>query len=130
MIRETSIEAYRNLVEGGTLAKMNKLVYEYLYHAGPTSQKKTERKFNDRTYTLRPRFAQLEEMGLIKHCGHLVCEETGKKNMIWDVTDRIHPLPPKKRATRGDLLAEIETLKIRVYELEEKFKHKQGSLFG
>jgi hypothetical protein len=90
--RQTSIDAYRNLVEGGVLAEKNSVVYRHLFHNGATTQKKTERFFNDRTYTLRPRFAQLEKMGLIECVGEELCEETGKKNMLWDVTNRVHPL--------------------------------------
>lgn len=90
--RQTSIDAYNNLIECGVLAEKNSLVYKHLFHNGATTQKKTERFFNDRTYTLRPRFAQLEKMGLIQCVGEVECEETGKKNMLWDVTDRVHPL--------------------------------------
>jgi hypothetical protein len=90
--RQTSIDAYRNLVEGGVLAEKNSVVYKHLFHNGATTQKKTERFFNDRTYTLRPRFAQLEKMGLIECVGEETCDETGKKNMLWDVTNRVHPL--------------------------------------
>lgn len=90
--RQTSIDAYRNLVEGGVLAEKNSVVYRHLFHNGATTQKKTERFFNDRTYTLRPRFAQLEKMGLIECVGEEVCEETGKRNMLWDVTNRVHPI--------------------------------------
>jgi len=97
MIRETSIEAYRHLVENGILAEKNRVVYEYLWKNGATTQKKTERNFNDRTYTLRPRFAQLEKMGLIKVVGEINCEETGRKNLLWDVTDRVYPLPIKRK---------------------------------
>ena len=86
------------MVLSGKLAKKNRVVYKHLYHKGPETQKKTERFFNDRTYTLRPRFAQLERMGLITVAGEIKCEETGRKNLLWDVTDRVDPLELK-----GDL---------------------------
>ena len=91
-IRETSAEAYYYLVESGKLAKANRAVYRYLYQNAPTTQKKTERALGDRTYTMRPRFAQLEKMGLIQYCGNTKCLETNRTNMLWDVTDRIHPI--------------------------------------
>jgi hypothetical protein len=93
--RKTSIEAYRNLVERGVLSEKNSVVYKHLFTNGQTTQKKTERFFNDRTYTLRPRFAQLEKMGLIEPVGEEKCDETGKKNIVWDVTDRVYPLEVK-----------------------------------
>ena len=93
--RQTSMDAYINLIESGVLAEKNKIVYKHLFHGGATTQKNTERLFNDTTYTLRPRFSQLEKMGLIKAVGYEACIETGKKNMLWDVTDRIHPLDLK-----------------------------------
>jgi DNA-binding Lrp family transcriptional regulator len=109
MIRETSIEAYEYLVDSGTLAEMNRIVYKHLWHHGPTTQKKTERYYNDRTYTLRPRFAQLEKMGLIKSIGSEPCEETGRKNLLWDVTDRVFPINSESEAKsrREELLHKI-----------------------
>ena len=96
MVRETSTEAYEHLVTNGTLAEKNRVVYDHLFHSGPTTQKKTERAFNDRTYTLRPRFAQLEKMGLVKTVGDEVCEETGRRNLLWDVTKVIEPIEDKE----------------------------------
>ncbi len=96
MIRQTSIEAYHYLVESGTLAKANRAVYKHLYYNAPTTQKKTERALGDTTYTMRPRFAQLERMGLIKYCGTTICLETNRTNMLWDVTDKIYPKNIKK----------------------------------
>lgn len=106
MTRQTSAEAYKYLVESGVLAKSNSRVYEYLYFNGPTTQKKTERALNDKTYTMRPRFVQLERMGLIQIVGETVCEETGKKNLIWDVTSRVLPLK-EKRKTQKEIIKEI-----------------------
>jgi len=104
MARETSIEAYRYLVENGALAEMNKLVYHHLWLNGPTTQKKTERFYNDRTYTLRPRFAQLEKMGLIKPIGTEKCAETGRSNILWDVTERVYPLPLFEKSNKKEAL--------------------------
>ena len=94
--RKTSKDAYRNLIDSGVLAEKNSIVYKHLFVCGATTQKKTERFFNDRTYTLRPRFAQLEKMGLIEVVGEEDCLETGKKNTLWDVTSRVQPLELKK----------------------------------
>jgi len=94
--RKTSKEAYRNLIDSGVLAEKNSIVYKHLFLNGATTQKKTERFFNDRTYTLRPRFAQLEKMGLIEAIGEEECSETGRKNTLWDVTSRVQPLELNK----------------------------------
>ncbi len=117
MIRETSLEAYEHLVTNGTLAEKNRVVYDHLYNTGPTTQKKTERYFNDRTYTLRPRFAQLEKMGLIKVTGDEVCEETNRRNLLWDVTSVIEPKKDDKlsfKEAKEIILADIIKLGERV----------------
>ena len=117
--RETSIEAYIALVEENKLPKANRAVYEYLYKNGPTTQKKTERALGDRTYTMRPRFAQLERMGLIKVCGEIKCEETNRQNILWDVTSLMEPLPiPRKlsnEAKKKELLRLLGTLTYDIY---------------
>jgi len=91
MQRQTSIDAYRELVIEGVLSEKNKIVYKYLYEFGPKTQKQAEVYFGDVTYTIRPRFAQLVKMGLIKHADYDVCEKTGHRNMTWDVTDMVTP---------------------------------------
>jgi len=113
-VRETSIEAYKLLVESGGLASANAKVYDHLYRHGPTTQKKTERYLKDRTYTMRPRFAQLFEMGLITHVGNSTCSETNRTNMLWDVTDRKVALPVTKKKNKVK-----EQLGIAVKALEE-----------
>lgn len=105
--RKTSIDAYRNLVENGKLAEANRKVYKHLWYYGPTTQKKTERFLGDTTYTMRPRFAQLEKMGLIESCGTIICDETGVKNMLWDVTERIEPKVIEKEKKVKDKKQEL-----------------------
>lgn len=92
MQRQTSIDAYKNLVYSGVLAKLNATVYAYIWNYGPITQKQVERALGDKTYSIRPRFKPLEDMGLICIVGKEPCEETRKSNLLYDVTDRIKPL--------------------------------------
>ena len=94
--RTTSAEAYRSLVENGGLAQANRTVYRHLYQNGPQTQKQTERALKDTTYTMRPRFRQLCDMGLIQEVGSIQCPETNNKNLLWDVTDNVIPFPVEK----------------------------------
>ena len=110
MVRETSKEAYFYLVESGKLAKANRTVYGHLFHNGPTTQKKTERALGDTTYTMRPRFAQLERMGLIKIVGKEKCEETKRSNILWDVTPRVEPLKDTKKEVKYISVEDAEKL--------------------
>ena len=119
--RETSRQAYRELIEGGQLAATNRAVYKHLFKYGPTTQKKTERFLGDRTYTIRPRFAQLERMGLITLAGQTVCQETGKKNLLWDVTDRVKPIElPNRPLLKKQILDRIQVLNSRMWVDDQK----------
>lgn len=112
MARQTSIEAYNYLVESGKLAKMNRVVYQYLYQHGPTTQKKTEKALGDTTDTVVPRFAPLKRMGLIIEVGKVVCEETRRNNLLWDVTDRKVPLEDTRislKEKKDIILDKLET---------------------
>lgn len=99
MIRETSLEAYKKFVEDGGLAEAKRLVYEYIYNNGPTTQKKTQIALNDVTNSTRPRFAELERMGLIKECGTIVSKDTNNRNILYDVTNLTEPLIVEKQPT-------------------------------
>ena len=101
--RQTSLDAYTHLVQNGKLARKNAVVYEYLYVNGATTQKECEVSMDDKTYTIRPRFAQLKQMGLIHEVGKKVCPNTGKKNILWDVTDRVYPLAKRRNPTAKEL---------------------------
>ena len=122
--RKTSALAYKKLVEEGTLAKANATVYKHLFLHGPTTQKKTERALGDKTYTMRPRFAQLDRMGLIQCVGTIKCDETHVENMLWDVTDRIDPLKFVKKKTKNELnsefLAMLNNLDSKIFDIFAK----------
>jgi hypothetical protein len=120
MFRETSVAAYRILVESGKLAKANRTVYDYLYHHGPTTQKKTERGLGDTTYTMRPRFHQLELMGLIKPVGKEKCRETGRKNLLWDVTGLSEPKElPKKESMKDKKETALAMVRVAFLKMEK-----------
>jgi len=107
MIRDTSREAYRILIEEGKLSKRRAQVYEYLYFHGPRTQPETREHFNDKTSSFSPRFAELENMGLIKAVGKTTGEQTGHTNTLFDVTTRIVPIPLPKNKTRKDSKKEV-----------------------
>lgn len=90
MVRDTSIEAYRQIKNSGRLSELQWLVYSILYQFGPLSRSETAAKIVGSTRDgVHQRFAELRRFGLIKQVGKRICTITGKKVYIWDVTSKI-----------------------------------------
>ena len=108
MTRQTSITAYHRLVDGGVLSKRRAEVYSATYKNGPgTGSEICETVTGHRsTYGIGPRFTELRDMGLLRELGERKCKVTGQTVIVWDVTDRIEPLPLQK-SRRSRLLSKI-----------------------
>lgn len=102
MARETSIEAYRYLVESGKLSERRLQVYQILFKYGPMSGGMVVEKARavlpiSNSGTLNTRLSELREMGLAKEVGTKECEVTGRKVIYWDVTSEKEPKPLKRK---------------------------------
>jgi len=113
-MRDTSLEAYKNLIQDGTLKRLKAVVYNYIYNHGPTTQKKAERAFADVNSSISPRFAELEKLGLISIVGKVFCEETNTNNISWDVTNRVNPLVLKKEKKASK--KQLEEIKVLAFQ--------------
>lgn len=91
--RQTSIDAYTQMRDTGVLGKNRWAVYDWLYHHGPATPKQITDALTKGTGKdsdcFRPRLAELGKMGLAHTVGETVCEKTGRKVIVWDVTDKI-----------------------------------------
>jgi len=90
MVRDTSIEAYQKIEAEGLLSKLRWIVYDYIYHHGPCTQRQVERGLLGRlSHSITPRFAELEDLGVIKSVGEVKSDETNHMNISWDVTSNL-----------------------------------------
>ena len=98
MKRETSTEVYHQIAAEGLLSKRRFQVYDTLFNRGPLTQMETSRLIPEALdHSISPRFAELENLGVVKSVGERVCKITGRNVMIWDVTAH---LPVKTKKTK------------------------------
>lgn len=111
MIRQTSINVYRQIEAEGLLSKRRWEVYNHLYKHGPLTQREAVNQISnkyaaERSYT--PRFAELEKMLVIRSVGERVCSITGRQVLIWDVTDKLpKKIETKKEPTKSQLIDKL-----------------------
>ena len=101
MTRDTSIEAYQAIKNSGLLGEIQFTVYDFVHHNGPVTAKKAIRYFDDNNSSIVPRFAELEDMGLITTDGTELCEETNRPNQLWITTGNL-PNKKVKKPTRKE----------------------------
>lgn len=90
MTRKTSIDAFVQIQREGLLSKRRFEVYFVLYHYGPLTQNETSKLVMDASQrSITPRFAELERSGVIEVVGKKLCNITGRRVTLWDVTASI-----------------------------------------
>jgi len=99
MVRDTSIEVYHQVEAEGLLSKRRFQVYECLFKHGPMTQNETFIKINLTANnvgrkelaqdSIKPRFAELKELGVIRETGKRPCKITNRKVYEWDVTSKL-----------------------------------------
>jgi hypothetical protein len=85
--KDTSNEAYEDLVSNGFLQTQKGIVYKLLKELGPSTQREIEAHYERTTGSylmLRCRFSALEEDGLIKPTAKRPCRVTGKIAYVWE----------------------------------------------
>jgi len=105
-IRKTSLRAYNEITLNGSLTRRRMEVYKLLYEYGPLTSGEL---FSIMTglnlgqnaiKNADRRLPELRDMGVAAEVGEKVCELSGKKVILWDVTDGLpNPLPKKKTKT-------------------------------
>lgn len=90
MSRQTSIETYNIIKANGLLSERRWEVYSFLFENGPLTQTELTNRFpKGMENSLRPRFAELEKMGVIKVVDVRQCKVTGRSVYEWEVTDKL-----------------------------------------
>ena len=80
-IRETSIDAYHEVVEEGRLAESRLEVYQTLLAHGPMTASELERVSNNRYG--HQRLSELRTRGLAAEVGKRPCQVTGRVVIVW-----------------------------------------------
>ncbi len=88
--KETSLKAYLEITENGTIEKLKHKVWKFVIDNGPCTQDDCfsfymqQPGFTTGSYTAR--FSDLKREGVITEVGTRVNVKTGKSNELWDVT--------------------------------------------
>lgn len=101
-VRDTSLAAYRAIVDNGWLGRAQEAVYVCLYHYGPLTAQEVFKRLGMET-NQSGRFTELRDMGLIKEAGERVCTVTARSVIEWDVTSSTSITPVRKISEKQQL---------------------------
>lgn len=100
MSRDTSIDAYIQIKEDGTLGRLQWATYDCLFRHGPLTTRQIHKRIKHIARDVgivSTRLTELERMGSVSSVGTVECEETGKTVILWDVTSKIPVKKEKKK---------------------------------
>lgn len=147
MIRKTSIEAYRAIMDNGLLSKRREQVYDCLYTYGPLTRNQLSELLRVRYHvTINPnlvssRLVELRDFGCAYEVKETVCPQTGMTVILWDVTENL-PVKPAKKAVEectacpqcggsGKVRAQAAAARMRAARAQyEGDAHLQMNMFG
>lgn len=102
--RETSREAYRQLVESGQLrGKQREALQAVVGYGGGTSAEIIAHSLGTNVNLWRARFTELAARGLIVEAGTRKCRITGKTAIVWEYSGRSKALPAQHRVGSAKL---------------------------
>jgi hypothetical protein len=139
MMRKTSIEAYKAIVEEGIVPEAAAAAYRALHNRGPMTQNELKREIRHAGYyavnseTARKRISELSAMDVVEIVGKRACTVTGRTCYLWDVTGKM-PVRVERKESKDET---IKRLTARVAALEAELSHftprvikTQMELFG
>lgn len=83
-MRETSLAAFQEIQQDGTLGARQKQALEILIQHGPLTGNEVSHKAG--LPGLWKRLSELEDLGLVRSVGKRRCAVTGRQAMTWEVT--------------------------------------------
>lgn len=84
--RTTSVEVYKQLVEGGVLPPMRRAVYKELYKHGPLTRNQVADTIGMVRNDCSTRLRELRVEGRVREVGEIKCPITGNEVLLYDVT--------------------------------------------
>ena len=96
-VRDTSAQAYQEIISEGVLGEMQQTVYEYLYRHGPCTASELfyhidKARRNPTHSNVATRLGELRDMGAVLEMDKRECQVTHRKVLVWDVS---HQKPVK-----------------------------------
>lgn len=105
-VRETSLKAYRAILNSGLLSKMRMVVYKWLYHHGPATAGVVESEMGSKD--AHKRLSELRDRGVVKELGATNCPISGKEVILWDVTSKLPRKLKKHRVVKYTIQVEYK----------------------
>lgn len=107
MIRETSLEAFREVQSSDVIGDMQRKVYCYLYVNGPLTANEIAYnlalKTKSQQKNIPTRLGELRDRGVVKEVGKKCCSITGMNVILWDVTANAPKSEVPKKMSRKEL---------------------------
>lgn len=134
MIRQTSIQAYREIEAKGLLSKVRWLVYAHLYTHGPLTGSELNSQMGGVGY--HKRLSELERLGVVATVGRRTCSITGMECELWDVTANLPtgsiPSSSTKpsRSEFGQAIAELRLVHSEMQNLGKPFSQNLINVLG
>lgn len=94
MTRQTSIDAFNEIVANGLLSERRFQVYEILFRDGPLTANQVINIFKIKhpmlnTGAVTTRLSELRNAGVVMELGEIECPVTGNNVIQWDVTGNL-----------------------------------------
>jgi len=127
---QTSREAYTYCVENGLISRRVEEVLEVVLESGPMNQTMAHQAIVRKTgivglekYSISPRFATLERMGLIRSIGQQACPVTRRSTIFYEATNS-RPICTEAEANNAaPRRALLKTLTEENVQLKEQVRH-------
>ena len=96
--RETSLEAFKQLIDSGVLGAMRGVVWAWLFRHGPATRNEVAHGINMVPNDCSTRLKELVDMGNAREVGEDRCRITGRNVILYDVTKQTWAgMLPKRR---------------------------------
>lgn len=108
IVRQTSVEAYKELIESGALTGMRGDVWVWLYRHGPATRNEVANGIRKVPNDTSTRLKELVDMGNAMEVGEDRCRITGNNVILYDVTrQRYVGQRPKSRGKKKPMIQAV-----------------------
>lgn len=133
MVRETSIEIYRQIEEEGLLSKLRFLCYKALFYHGPLTAMEVCAQLHKqgdkiKQVSVSPRMSELRDRGVAKEVGEKICSITGNNSILRDCTADL-PRGISKSHTKESKKQIIERLQKEIFRKDKQIEHLKKELY-
>ena len=125
MTRQTSMEVFKQIRDGGLLSRMRLETYQLLFDHGPMTagelytKARSELGNDSLRDNHQKRLPELRDMGVVKEIGTKLCAATGQNVILWDVTENLPSGLPKK-VPKNVRIRDLESaIKVSILTLSE-----------